>query len=134
MLKQICNIFLMILFIWFSHACAVYAQGNAYAKFDAKGSTIGLYNLLSDVNGCEESRRFSGLITKAVYKTGESSYTTTFTLNTGRKHRTVKLTVYDGEILRSDVDNIITKNHRVRVRARQCGSDRIWTAEEVRRL
>lgn len=125
----------IVSFICFFSANFVYSQSNSYAKFDAKGATIGLYNLLSDATGCEKSRAFSGTITKVSYDVGDSVYSYSFTLNaSGGKRLNLNLVVSDDEILQPDVEDIINKNSRVRVRARQCGSGGFWTAEEIRRL
>ena len=114
-------------------AAPVFSQ-RSYAKFDSKGRTIGLYNLLADTTGCEPSQVFSGVIGKVTYEIRQPAYTYTFVLNAKPKRVTLNLTTTDDEILQPDVEDIILKNVRVRVRARQCGSGAIWTAEEVRRL
>jgi hypothetical protein len=123
-----------ILIICFFSALLVQSQSNAYAKFDSKGSTIGLYNLLPDATGCEDSRIISGAITKVSHDIGDSSYSYTFVLNSGGKRSTINLIISDGEILQPAVEDILTKNRRVHVRARQCGSGGFWTAEEIRRV
>lgn len=134
-MSQVKRLSLYLLVIWFLSTAIVLAQGNAYAKFNSGGETIGLYNLLSDPTGCESSRLLSGSITKVSYEIGASSYSYSFTLNPGGGKRfSINLIVTDEEILQPDVEDIITKNRRVRVRARQCGSGGIWTAEEIRRL
>jgi hypothetical protein len=111
----------------------VFAQ-SAYAKFDSKGRTIGLYNLLADTTACEPSTVFSGVIGKVTYDVRQPTYIYTFVLNAKPKRVTLNLIATDGDILQPDVEDIILKNARVRVRARQCGSGAIWSAEEVRRL
>ena len=120
-------------FLLITAAAPVFAQ-SAYAKFDSKGRTIGLYNLLADTTGCEPSQVFSGVIGKVTYDVRQSTYTYTFVLNAKPKRVTLNLIATDDEILQPDVEDIILKNVRVRVRARQCGSGAIWSAEEVRRL
>lgn len=127
------RIFGLILLSWIFSASFTYSQGNAYAKFDAKGATIGLYNLLPDATGCEKSVALSGTIQKVGYEIGDSVYSYTFTLNTNPK-RQINFTVSDDEILQPDVEDIIRKNVRVRVQARQCGSAGFWSVEEVKRL
>lgn len=122
------------LLAWIFSATEAYSQSNAYAKFDRTGATVGLYNLLSDATGCEASRTFSGTITKVNYDVGDGTYSYTFTLNSAGKRLSISLVVSDDEILQPDVEDLITKNRRVRVRARQCGSGGFWTAEEIRRL
>jgi hypothetical protein len=107
---------------------------SAYAKFDSKGRTIGLYNLLADATGCEPSQVFSGVIGKVAYDVRQPAYTYTFVLNAKARRVTLNLITIDDEILQPDVADIILKNVRVRVRARQCGSGTIWSTEEVRRL
>ena len=107
---------------------------SAYAKFDSKGRTIGLYNLLADTTGCEPTQVFTGVIGKVTYVVQQPTYTYTFVVNAKPKRVTLNLIANDDEILQPDVEDIILKNVRVRVRARQCGSAAIWSAEEVRRL
>ena len=127
--------FLITTTLWILSANLVFAQGNAYAKFDSKGATIGLYNLLADPTGCENSQAFTGTITKVDYEVGESAYSYSFTLAAaGGKRLNINLIVEDDDILQPDVEDLITKNRRVRVRARQCGSGGLWTAEEIKRL
>jgi hypothetical protein len=115
-------------------SASVVRSQSAYAKFDAKGHTIGLYKLLPDVTGCEASRTFAGSITKVNYDVRGSVYTYTFTVNSGGKKVSLNLIASDVEILQPDVDDIIFKNQRVKVTARQCGSSGVWSTEEVRRL
>ena len=112
---------------------AGYRQSPAYAKFDSKSSTIGLYNLLPDTTGCERSRVFSGAIKKVSREIDQSAYTYSFTLHTNPKLQINFIVVAD-EILRTDIDDLIAKNRRVQVRARPCGSGGIWTAEEIKRI
>ena len=124
--------FLLLIFLAVS-APMVYSQ-SAYAKFDSKGRTIGLYKLLADATGCEPSRTFTGTIVKVAYDVRNSIYTYTFTLSVSGKKLNLNLIATDDEILQPDVDDIIFKNQRVRVSARQCGSSGVWSTEEVRRL
>ena len=120
--------------LWLIIAATPVAAQSAYAKFDSKGRTIGLYNLLADTTGCQPSQIFSGVIGKVTYDVRQPVYTYTFVLNAKPKRVTLNLIANDDEILQPDVEDIILKNARVRVRARQCGSGAIWSAEEVRRL
>jgi len=126
------NRFLLIVILCVVSAPVVCSQ-TAYAKFDSKGHTIGLYKLLADATGCEASRTFVGTITKVSYDVRGSVYTYTFTLNASGKKVSLNLIATDDEILQPDVDDIIFKNQRVRVSARQCGSSGVWSTEEVRR-
>lgn len=113
---------------------AVYSQSNSYAKFDSRGRTIGLYNLLATTTGCENSRVFNGVIAKVTYEVNHHTYAYTFKLNAGGRNLIINLVLSDDEVLQPDVEDIIRKGVRVRVAARQCGSGGVWTAEEIRRL
>ena len=124
----------LILCIWLVSASAAAGQSKAYAKFNAKGSTVGLYNLLPEPRGCEEGRVISGTITKVTYDVGESSYSYTFTIEANGKRHAINIRIGNGEILRPDVEDIIVPRRRVRIRARPCGSAEVWAAEEIRRL
>ena len=124
----------LILCIWLVSGTSAAGQSKAYAKFDAKGSTIGLYNLLAEANGCEEGRVISGTITKVTFDVGEFSYNYTFTIDANGKRRAINIRIGNGEILRPDVADIIAPRRRVRIRARRCGNPEVWTAEEIRRL
>jgi hypothetical protein len=123
----------VILCIWLVSASAA-GQSKAYAKFNSKGSTVGLYNLLPEPNGCEEGRVISGTITRVTFDVAESSYSYTFTVDTNGKSRTISIRIGNREILRPDVEDIIAPRRRVRIRARPCGNAAVWAAEEIRRL
>jgi hypothetical protein len=123
----------LILCIWLVSASAA-GQSKAYAKFNSRRSTVGLYNLLPELNGCEESRIISGTITKVSSDVGESSYSYTFLIDAKGKRRAINIRIGNGEILRPDVENIIAPRRRVRIRARPCGNAEVWAAEEIRRL
>ena len=110
------------------------SQSNSYAKFDKKGRTIGLYNLLATTTGCDSSRIFTGVINRVTYELNDHTYAYTFVLNTGGKKLTINLVLSDDEVLQPDVEDIIRKGIRARVQARQCGNVGVWTAEEIRRL
>jgi len=124
----------LILCIWLVSASAAAGQSKAYVKFNAKGSTIGLYNLLAETDGCERGRVISGTITKVSFDVGESSYSYTFRIDVNGKSREISVRVGNGEILRPDVEDIIAPRRRVRIRARPCGNSEVWEAEEIRRL
>ena len=124
----------LILFIWLIPASVALAQSKAYAKFDGKGSTIGLYNLLAETNGCEEGRVILGMISKVTFEVNEAAYSYTFTVNGGGRIRTVKVRIENGEILRPDLERLVAPRRRVRVVARPCGNGEVWAAEEIRRL
>jgi hypothetical protein len=114
------------------NAKAVYSQSPAYAKFDSKGSTIGLYNPLPDTTGCEASRTFSGRITRGRREAGDSLKAYNPTLDTGPRRQ-----FHFGiaaEISLAEVEDLIAKNRQVQVRGGLCGSAGIWTAEEIKRL
>jgi hypothetical protein len=126
------SLLLSALFLLVS-AKAIYPQSPVYAKFDSKSSTIGLYNLLPDTTGCEGSRVFSGKISKVRREAVDSLNAYNFTLDTSPRLQ-FHFGISTAEIPQKDVDGLIAKNRRVRVRARLCGSAGIWTAEEIKRL
>ena len=126
--------FLLVFALSLAASSPAYSQSNSYAKFDANGRTIGLYNLLATTTGCESGRVFNGVISKVTYEVNDHTYAYTFALTTRGKSLSINLILSDDEVLQPDVEDIIRKNIRVRVRARQCGNGGIWTAEEVRRL
>jgi hypothetical protein len=124
---------LLSIFILSFSAFDEYAQSPAYAKFDSKSSTIGLYNLLPDTTACEASRVFSGTIKILRREPGTSAHRYSFTLSTTPR-LAINVIIQADEILQADADDLIANSRRVRVRARPCGSGGIWTAEEIKRL
>jgi hypothetical protein len=124
----------LILCIWLVSVSAAAGQSKAYAKFNDKGSTVGLYNLLAETGGCEEGRVISGMITKVTFDVGESSYSYTFTIEANGRRRAINIRICNGEILRPDVENIIVPRRWVRILARRCENAEVWAAEEIRRL
>jgi hypothetical protein len=132
MQKRGSGLFLVFFSIWLSSK-AGFAQSPAYAKFDSRNATIGLYHLLPDTTGCERSRLFSGKVKTVSREVSNSIYTYSFTLSSNPKLQ-IHFIIAADEIPQKDVDDLVAKNRRLQVRARACGSGGIWTAEEIKRL
>ncbi len=128
-MRRLCTILCLSLI----SAATAMAQNKAYAKFNAEGSTIGLYDLLPHDSECSEIRIVSGTIRKVMLDVGETSYSYTFTIDLGGKSQKIGVEIQNGDILRPDVEDIIVPKRRVRVLVRQCGRGEIWLAQEVRR-
>ena len=109
---------------------ALSAQSRAYAKFGSKGETVGLYNLSKEP--CGELRAFEGSVSSVNWWTGRAAIRFRFAIDVRDGQRSFEFTLGIDEISQSDVRDLISRTHRVRIRACR-SSGRYWSAREVTR-
>ena len=108
------------------------AQSRAYAKFGARGETVGLYNLLRKSDTCTMRQVFEGVVAavSVLRRPTETEYR--FALDGTVGKRLYKFALSSDEMSDVDVRNLISKRKGIRVRAcRQAG---YWAVEEVTRV
>jgi|SRR5688572_19754254 len=106
------------------------AQSSAYAKFGKGGETIGLFNLLKDSGTCGEWRNYVGLIAETRLTVRNRMMTYRFALRTNSATVDLEFTLDRDEIPTGDVEELLTRTHKVRVRA--CHRrKRTWTVAEI---
>src|SRR5262245_6180114 len=94
-------------------------QSRAYAKFDSRGNTIGLYNLMRERGGCRSWQAFGGTIGRTWSDAQDSKISYQFTLDLGRRRLLIGFLLEQDELSRSVIDDIVTSDGR-RVKVRAC--------------
>lgn len=108
------------------------AQSRAYAKFGARGETVGLYNLLRKSDTCTMRQVFEGVVAAVSARRRPTETEYRFALDGTVGKRLYKFALSPDEMSEADVRNLISKRQGIRVRAcRQAG---YWAVEEVTRV
>ncbi len=79
---------------------------------------------------------FAGTISKVESFPGDNAdgYQFILKLPNGKQQKIQASISHDEGALLADFDEMLERNRRVKVKARQCGNGGFWTAEEIRRL
>ena len=122
-------VMLLIVILFFAEADR--PQSRAYAKFDSRGNTIGLYNLMRERTGCRSWQGFGGTIRRMWSEPLDSKISYQFTLDLGRRRLLIGFVLAQDELSRSVIEDIVNSDSRVSVRA--CDGGGRWYAEEITR-
>jgi hypothetical protein len=106
------------------------------AKYDRGGNLTFIGDLLPDTTGCEASKSLTGKITKVESFPGDGADGWEFVLAPirGRPQKFQASLSHDEGAVLADLDELLQRGRRLRVKARQCGSGGFWTVEEIKRL
>jgi len=115
-------------------AVSVSAQSQS-VKYNNAGDLTWIGALLPDTTGCEPSKTFIGKVTAVRSDNGENSVAYELTLLTGSKKQKFQtsFSLDEGATI-PDFENMIARGHRLKLKARQCGSGGFWTVEDVWRM
>ena len=109
------------------------AQSRAYVKFGAAGETIGIFNLLKKSGVCDEWRTYDGTVSEIRLSVRNRMGTYRFRLRTNTAIVNLEFTLDRDEIPADDIENLLTRTHRVAVRA--CGGrKRTGMVEEITKI
>jgi hypothetical protein len=109
------------------------AQSRAYVKFGPAGQTIGLFNLLKKSGACYEWRTYDGSVRETRLSVRNRMMTYRFALRTNSAMVNLEFTLDRDEIPTGDIENLLTRMHRVAVRA-CAGRKRTWMVEEITKI
>ena len=107
------------------------AQSRAYAKFGARGETVGLYNLLRKQGTCTMPQVFEGVVAAVSVRLRPTETEYRFALDGTVGQRLYKFALSPDDMSEVDVRDLISKRQRVRVRA--CRHAGYWAVAEVTR-
>ncbi|HEX6125642.1 MAG TPA: hypothetical protein VFZ23_09755 [Pyrinomonadaceae bacterium] len=108
------------------------AQGRPYAKFGPDGETVGLYNLPRMSETCRVRQLVEGVVAAVSLRKRPTETEYRFALEGTVGQRVYKFVLSPDEMSEVDVQDLISRRQRIRVRAcRQAG---YWAVEEVTRV
>lgn len=105
------------------------------AKYNQRGELIWLVDRLPDTTGCEPARTFIGALARVepFYNENDPAGFEFVLVVAGGKSRKFQISNGDGSI-DPDLSEMLRRNRRFKINARQCGSAGFWIVEEVWRL
>ena len=106
------------------------AQSAAYAKFGAKGETIGLFHLQRDTKDCESERVVVGTLTDVRADVREREVRYRLTIKVKFSINTFVFVIDKDVIPFKDVENLLAARRAIKVRACRSGK-RDWAVEEI---
>jgi hypothetical protein len=109
-------------------------QSRAYAKFDQKGETIGLFNLTESDRMCDERHVASGTVknVRSVKRGLEIDFG--FLLEMRDRRRFISFTIKYDAIREADIENLLINRRRFKVSVEACQQGGRWIAEKITRL
>jgi hypothetical protein len=109
------------------------AQSRAYAKFDANGEIIGLFNLPHGQADCLETQTLAGTIRKVRSEIRRDDIVFSFSLVSGDRGRVVEFSLKKDSIPRADIEKLLASNGKRGIVVAACQSGKRWTAHQVTR-
>lgn len=109
------------------------AQTDAYAKFDANGNIIGLFDLSGKSGVCTEAQRFVGTVRNVRAKRGETYSLFSFLLISNGQRRVVGFFLKNEIIPIEDIEELLSGNGKEGIAVNVCRSGSGWTARQITR-
>ena len=109
------------------------AQSRAYAKFDANGEIIGLFNLANSQAGCPNTQTLAGTIQRVRSEIRREDVVFIFSFVSGDRRRVVEFSLKHDSIPRADIEKLLTSNGKRRIVVGACQSGSRWTAHQITR-
>ena len=106
-------------------------------KYNGRGDLLVMGGLIEDTTGCEPARSFSGTIAKIATVADTDAvvgYEIVLKLAGNKQLKFSASVAKDAGAVLVDFDRLMTRNRRVGIKARACGSGGFMTVDEVRRL
>lgn len=109
------------------------AQSRAYAKFDANGEIIGLFNLANGRESCRESQTLEGTTRNVKFEIRNIDIVFTFMLVSSDGRRTIGFSLRSDAIPRSDIEALLSEKRPLHVNVEACKNGGRLVVREITR-